>query len=748
MFADVILPLPLSDLYTYAVPAEMRNKIARGSRVIVPFGNKRYYTAIVYKIEDTISKELKDIDIKEIHSLLNSQPLVNEQQLNLWEWISFYYLSPLGDVFNAAVPSSMKSENLKSRFTPRTETVIKINPDMNPNIIREIIGKAQKQQSLYSQIENILIERKSEYISRKEVSELECNSTSALKGLIVKGVLQSVTIETSRLNTDLKPTRNLFPLNEVQQRAYKEIKNCLEFKQTCLLHGVTSSGKTEIYMHLIQDALSMGKQTLYLVPEIALTTQLTQRLQAVFGSKIGIYHSRINDNERAEIWSKMMSEDPFEIILGVRSSIFLPFNKLGLVIIDEEHEISFKQQDPSPRYHARDTAIMLAHLCNAKTILGSATPSLESFYNTKTGKYGLVTLQERYRNIMMPEIQIVNTFELRKRKKMKSVLAPLLIDQMNQSLENGEQVILFRNRRGFASLVECEQCAWTPKCKRCDVSLTYHKKRDRLICHYCNATYTLPAKCPSCNSENLKKLGQGTEQLEEEVESLFPDYFVGRMDLDTTRGKDAYEKIIDDFQSKRVQILIGTQMLSKGLDFENVGVVGVISADSLLNFPDFRSHERGFQLMMQAAGRAGRKNKQGKVIIQSADPLQPVYDYILNYDYEGFFNSQMAERKMFNYPPFSRLISIIIKDKIEHKVEAAAGYLAELLRITFGEMIQGPGKPIVSYIQSYHFREILIKLDNNFSLKKTREAIKSAESKFHSKREFKYITIQYDVDRV
>jgi primosomal protein N' len=454
------------------------------------------------------------------------------------------------------------------------------------------------------------------------------------------------------------------------------------------------------------------------------------------------------DNERAEIWSKMMSEDPFEIILGVRSSIFLPFNKLGLVIIDEEHEISFKQQDPSPRYHARDTAIMLAHLCNAKTILGSATPSLESFYNTKTGKYGLVTLQERYKNIMMPEIQIVNTFELRKRKKMKSVLAPLLIDQMNQSLENGEQVILFRNRRGFASLVECEQCAWTPKCKRCDVSLTYHKKRDRLICHYCNATYTLPAKCPSCNSENLKKLGQGTEQLEEEVESLFPDYFVGRMDLDTTRGKDAYEKIIDDFQSKRVQILIGTQMLSKGLDFENVGVVGVISADSLLNFPDFRSHERGFQLMMQAAGRAGRKNKQGKVIIQSADPLQPVYDYILNYDYEGFFNSQMAERKMFNYPPFSRLISIIIKDKIEHKVEAAAGYLAELLRITFGEMIQGPGKPIVSYIQSYHFREILIKLDNNFSLKKTREAIKSAESKFHSKREFKYITIQYDVDRV
>ncbi|MDD4777704.1 MAG: primosomal protein N' [Fermentimonas sp.] len=745
MYADVILPLPFSDLYTYSVPVEMRNKITRGSRVIVPFGNRKYYTAIVYKIKESASNDFK---IKEIHSLSDSKPVVNEQQLKLWEWISFYYLSPLGDVYKTALPSSMKSEDLKSKFKPKTETYIRVNPELDPVNITGIIGRAAKQLSLYNQIEIILTYNKIEHISKKEVSELEGYSVSVLNGLVKKDILQTFEVETGRLNTAIKPTRKPHPLNEFQQKAFNEIINCFKSRHTCLLHGVTSSGKTEIYIHLIEEALSTGKQTLYLVPEIALTTQLTQRLQTVFGNKIGIYHSKINDNERAEIWNKMLSKEPYEIILGVRSSIFLPYQNLGLVIIDEEHEMSYKQQEPSPRYHARDTAIMLAHFYDAKTILGSATPSLESYFNTRNGKYGIVTLLERYGNILMPEIQIENTFELRKRRKMKSLLTPLLIEQMKLILENGEQVILFRNRRGYASLVECEHCAWTPKCKRCDVTLTYHKKRNRLNCHYCNASYTMPAVCPSCNSENLKTLGQGTEQLEEEVERLFPEYIVGRMDLDTTRGKDAYEKIIDDFQSKRIHILIGTQMLSKGLDFENVGIVGIISSDSLLNYPDFRSHERGFQLMMQAAGRAGRKNRQGKVIIQSADPDQPVYGYILNYDYDGFFNSQMAERKMFNYPPFSRLISIVLKHKTEQKVEDGSEYLAALLHQSFGDKVKGPSKPIVSFIQRYHLREILLKLDYSFSIKKTREIIRSAETIFHTKEDFKYVMIHFDVDKV
>lgn len=745
MYADVILPLPFSDLYTYAVPAEMRNNITRGSRVIVPFGTRKYYTAIVNKIHDSAPENFK---VKEIHSLIDSQPVVIEQQLILWEWISFYYLSPLGDVFKTALPSSMKSEDLKSKFTPKTETFIRINSSMDNESITNTIGKAAKQLSLYNTINYFLTTNKIDYISRKDVSGLENYTISAFNGLVQKDVLQIFTIEVGRLNHDIKPTRRPYSLNKPQQKAYNEIVDILETRQTCLLHGVTSSGKTEIYIHLIENLLSKGKQVLYLVPEIALTTQLTQRLQAVFGSRIGIYHSKINDNERSEIWQKMLSGEPYDIILGVRSSLFLPYQKLGLVIVDEEHEMSYKQQDPSPRYHARDTAIMLAHLYDAKTVLGSATPSLESYYNTLTGKYGLVTLQERYNNIMLPDIQIENTFELRRRRKMDHLLSPDLIEQMKLCLEKGEQIILFRNRRGYASIVECQQCAWTPKCKYCDVSLTYHKKRNRLVCHYCNASYPVTVKCPSCNSENIKSLGQGTEQLEEEVKHIFPYYKTGRMDLDTTQGKNTYENIIDDFKENRIQILIGTQMLSKGIDFDNVGIVGVISADSLLNYPDFRSHERSFQLITQAAGRAGRKNRQGKVFIQSSDPNQPVYQYILNYDFEGFFNAQMAERKLFKYPPFSRLISIVLKHRTEQIVESGSEYLAGLLRKSFGEMVQGPSKPVVSFIKRNHLREIILKLDISLSLKTARGIIKSAEKNFHSKNEFKYIMIQFDVDKV
>ena len=745
MYADVILPLPFSDLYTYTVPVEMQDKIAKGFRVIVPFGARKYYTAIVKRVHNNAPKNFKT---KEIHSLVDINLVVNDIQFKLWEWISFYYMSPIGDVYNAAIPSSMKSDNIKSKFKPKIETYIKININIDSNNVKEIIGRAKKQQSLFKQIYNYFEEKVTDKISKSDLSIFANYSPSVLNGLLQKEILQVFDLEVGRINNELKPLREPYPLSEAQSKSFEDIINVFETKPTCLLHGVTSSGKTEIYIHLIERFRTQGKQTLYLLPEIALTSQLKQRLIAVYGSKIGVYHSKINDYERAEIWRKMLSSKPYEIIVGVRSSLFLPFKNLGLVIVDEEHETSYKQNEPAPRYHARDTAIMLAHLYNAKTILGSATPSLESYNNAVRGKYGIVYLKDRYNNLLMPDIKIENTYELIKRKKMKTVLAPALHTAIQQALEEGEQVILFRNRRGFSSLLECKQCAWNPKCSKCDVTLTYHKMRNRLVCHYCNTSYKVPSICPACNSETLETLGKGTEQLEEEVSKLFPNYVVGRMDMDTTRGKDSYDKIIESFSDKQIDILVGTQMLSKGLDFENVGIVGIISADSLLNYPDFRSHERGFQLMMQAAGRAGRSKKQGKVIIQSSDPTQPIYNHIINYNYDGFYNEQIAERKLFRYPPFTRLISIVFKDKNENKVEKGSNLFAHIIKPSLGNMVLGPNKPVISRIQQYNIREILLKLDNNMSSSKIRVFLIHAELQLREDIQFKYLHIYFDVDKM
>ena len=745
MYADVILPLPFSDLYTYNVPVEMQDKIAKGFRVIVPFGTKKHYTAIVKRVHNKAPKNFKT---KEIHSLVDSQLVVNDIQFKLWEWISFYYMAPIGDVYNAALPSSMKSDNIKSKFIPKTQTYIRINREIDIDLIPEIIGRAKKQLSLYHQIYNYCQENSVNKISKAEVSLLENYSTSVVNGLLQKNILQSVDLEVGRIDNNAKVIRKPHPLTDIQRKSFEEIINAFENKPTCLLHGVTSSGKTEIYIHLIEHFKAQGKQILYLLPEIALTSQLKQRLIAVYGNKIGVYHSKVNDNERAEIWRKMLSNEPYEIIVGVRSSLFLPFKNLGLVIVDEEHETSYKQNEPAPRYNARDTAIMLAHLFNAKTILGSATPSLESYNNTVIGKYAIVSLKDRYKNILMPDIKIENTFELIKRKKMKTVLSPALETAMQNALEKGEQVILFRNRRGFSSLIECKQCAWNPKCSKCDVTLTYHKMRNRLICHYCNTSYKMPSICPSCQSETLNTLGKGTEQLEEEVSKIFPNYVVDRMDMDTTRGKESYDRIIEKFQNKQIDILVGTQMLSKGLDFENVGIVGIISADSLLNYPDFRSHERGFQLMMQAAGRAGRNKEQGKVIIQSSDPTQPIYKYVLEYNYEDFYSEQISEREIFRYPPFTRLISIIFKDKNESKVEKGANLFASMIKPSLKNMVLGPNKPVVSRIQQHNIREILLKLDNNMSASKIRDFLKHIELQLRENIEFKYLHIYYDVDKM
>ncbi|MFA6839045.1 MAG: primosomal protein N', partial [Dysgonamonadaceae bacterium] len=743
MFADVILPLPLSETYTYSVPAEMYGKIGLGFRVIVSFGSRKYYTAIVIKLHNNAPKGFK---IKEIHSLIDTHPIVLENQLKLWEWISFYYLSTLGYIYKAAVPSQFRmesetflslnhidftdieltpteskicdylqlgkpakiaqiskdlkiknilphiysltskeaiisNENIHQKFIPKTENHLRINPEIDNKDIPTLIGKAVKQQHLYNLFIALLAEKKVTSLNRKELLELTQFSSAVLNGLLAKNILIQFPMIVDRLNSDDEIKREPFPLNASQEKALVEIMKCFQSKNTCLLHGVTSSGKTEIYIHLIEQMFAKSKQTLYLVPEIALTTQLTKRLKEVFGAKLGIYHSKINDSERTEIWQKMLSDNPYEIIIGVRSSLFLPFTNLGLVIVDEEHETSYKQQDPAPRYNARDSAVMLAYLNQAKTLLGSATPSLETYFNTKSGKYGLVTLTKRYEDIQMPEIIFENTKELHRKRKIKSLLAPNLIDHINEAIESGDQVILFRNRRGFAPMVECKTCGWTPKCKHCDVTLTYHKHGNVLRCHYCNTVYKMPVECLSCHEkDSLETLGQGTEQLEEEATKLFPQAVVARLDSDSTRSIDSYSKIINDFQEGKAQILVGTQMLSKGLDFDNVSIVGIISADSLMNYPDFRSFEHGFQLIMQASGRCGRKNKQGKVFIQSGDPEQPIYQFISNNDYESFFTMQLAERKLFKYPPYYRLIKIIIKHKEEKIVESAASYLTGILK--------------------------------------------------------------------
>lgn len=806
MFVDVILPLPLAGSFTYAVPAQMQEKIGIGFRAIVPFGRRKYYTAIVKKLHNN---KPQGFAVKEIHSLLDAHAMVNEHQLNLWEWISFYYLAPLGDVYKAAVPSKLKlesetvvklsseaeaeaeisdiekkilallqsskkqkiddiekqlkikdilphiysmvfkdwvavEEDIAQKFTPKTETFIRLNHNIVDAEI--VIGRAKKQLELYLSLQQLYAKKEAESLSRKEIiANTQCTA-SVLNGLIEKGVLTQYSEDVSRIDKSLKASRKPFPLNEHQQKALEEIRQSFQEKAVCLLHGVTSSGKTEIYIHLISEQLKQGRQTLFLVPEIALTTQLTSRLQAVFGDRLGIYHSKINDNERTEIWHKMLSDSPYEIVIGVRSSLFLPYRQLGLVIVDEEHETSYKQQEPAPRYHARDTAVVLAHQFGAKTLLGSATPSMESYYNAKNEKYGLVSLTQRFEEMQMPQIRLENTRELRRKRKMKSLLAPALIEQMRVALANGEQVILFRNRRGFAPMLECKLCAWTPKCRRCDVSLTYHKFRDELKCHYCNSTYKLVYECPVCHEQSVEMLGQGTEKLEEEVSKLFPEAAIARMDTDTTRGKDAYEKIITDFQEKRVQILVGTQMLSKGLDFDNVSIVGIISADSLLNHPDFRSHERGFQLMMQSAGRAGRKNRRGTVIIQTSDPEQPIYRYLQTNNFDGFYNAQLAERKLFRYPPYNRLISIVFKHRDENTAESGAQFFAQLLKTSLGEMVLGPNKPVISRIQRFHIRDILLKLEPNVSPQKIRAFLQLVETRFREKQQFKYVVLYYDVD--
>lgn len=747
MLVDVILPLPLEGLFTYSVPTVLEGKIQPYIRVKVPFGITKTHTALVVRSHHATSVD-SNIKVKDIIDVIDEKPILLPEQYKLWEWISSYYMSPLGDILKAALPHGIRKEE---NYRPRTETYVslaeKYADKQNLNEAISLLSRSPKQLEVF----NIFLELTShnQQVTREELmNETHCN-TSVIRNLVVRKVLRLYDAEVGKLNNGGIPHfEKINPLSHAQQEAFDTISNFKkeEVKKPILLHGVTSSGKTEIYIHLIKEAIDRGEQVLYLLPEIALTVQIMQRLQNIFGDKLGIYHSRYSDAERVEIWQKQLSEAPYSVILGARSAIFLPYKNLGLVIIDEEHETSFKQQDPSPRYHARSVAMVMAQWAKAQVVLGTATPSAESYYNSQQGKYHLITLTERYKAIKLPHIQVVDVKDLRHRKIMRGLLSPQLREAVSEALHNGEQAIIFQNRRGFSPIVQCHQCGWSPKCPKCDVSLTYHKNTSSLTCHYCGYTYHMPNECPDCGNHELKDIGAGTEKVEDIIAEEFPYARIARMDLDTTRTKNAYERIISDFSAGKTNLLIGTQMVTKGLDFDNVSVVGILNADTMLNQPDFRAYEHSFNMMTQVAGRAGRKNHRGQVILQTSLPQLPVIQQIVNNDFEGFFSMLMKERQAFSYPPFTRLIYIFLKHRDENTVSSAATEYVSRLRVIFKNRVLGPDKPSISRINMLHIRKIILKLEPSMSIQKTRQCIREVTNALLSDPYKKSVIISFDVD--
>ncbi|MBM6857310.1 replication restart helicase PriA [Caecibacteroides pullorum] len=646
-------------------------------------------------------------------------------------------------------------EELKRTYKPKTETRVRLTEAARNErrlhfFFDELQRRAPKQLDLlmkYIELSGCLGGREVREVSKAELLKRSGATPAVFSGLVDKGVFEVYQQEVGRLETVSQAVMSLNELNVHQQRAFDEIRASFRVKNVCLLHGVTSSGKTEIYIHLIDEAVRQGKQVLYLLPEIALTTQITERLKRVFGSRLGIYHSKFPDAERVEVWQKQLSHEPYDIILGVRSSLFLPFQRLGLVIVDEEHENTYKQQDPAPRYHARNAAIVLASMCGAKTLLGTATPSVESWYNaTEGGKYALVELKERYKEIQLPEIIPVDIKELQRKKRMNGPFSPLLLQYVREALEQKEQVILFQNRRGFAPMIECHTCGWMPKCKNCDVSLTYHKGLNQLTCHYCGYTQPVPRQCPACEGVDLRNRGFGTEKIEDDVKAIFPEARVARMDLDTTRTRAAYERIIHDFQQGRTDILIGTQMVSKGLDFDHVSVVGILNADSMMNYPDFRAYERAFQLMAQVAGRAGRKNKRGRVVLQTKSIDHPIISQVMHNDFEGMVAGQLAERQLFRYPPYYRLVYVYLKHRNEQLLDVMAQTMAAKLRAVFGARVLGPDKPPVARIQTLFIRKIVLKIETNAPMARARQLLVQVQQEMVAEDRFKSLIVYYDVD--
>jgi len=824
LFAEVILPLPLYSTFTYLVPQDMEDKVQVGSRVLVQFGKKKYYTAI---IECLHSSEPKGYEVKPLMALLDSSPIVRYPQLKLWHWIADYYLCAPGEVYKAAVPTGLK---------PESETFLSLNADYEPDLsspfkmtekqalviqllqekkrlrISEIEGETKIKNVaavINPLLENGLIEIDEKVTERyrpkkttvvritfergdterlhecfgivsrsrqqeklliayldlsawlspggelKEVERDKLLSTAGtspavLRALVDKGILETVKKSVNRFASAGTHDNaiNLSPLSESQKRALDELDSGFRRLPIQLLHGVTGSGKTEIYTHLMARSLNNGDQVLFLVPEISLTTQLSDRLKKVFGSRLLVYHSKFSDSERVDIWKRLLSTNEPLVVLGVRSSVFLPFARLGLVIVDEEHEASFKQYDPAPRYNARDAALVLAQMHGAKSLLGSATPSVETFYKAGCGKYGLVSLSERFEGATLPDVEIIDMKEMRKKKEVKGILSHPLRKRILDTLRDGKQAIMFQNRRGFAPVVVCDQCGWSPKCVNCDVSLVYHKNLGLLRCHYCGYSQTLPQLCPACGQNGIRIFGYGTERIAEELHQEFEGYRVARMDLDTTRNKDAYQEIIEEFARHETDILVGTQMVSKGLDFGDVRTVGVLNADTLLNFPDFRSNERAFNMLEQVAGRAGRRKEKGSVMIQTVNPDHEVLKYVKAHDYNAYYNAEISDRKKYAYPPFTKVINIYLKNKDAMACERAAVTFTLELRKVFGQRVLGPEKPFISRVASYYLQSIMLKIEAGASMKKVKDLLRSIYASVSSLPDVKTSAIYYDVDPV
>lgn len=724
----------LGEVYTAAVPAALKIGSETKVRIVEDFEDEVKLKPNEQKIIDVLAdgevhnvKELtKLLEIKSIMSLLKNLMMIGLIEI---------------------------SEELAVRYRPKYQKFVKLNDHISSEKqlkdIFDNLGRAPKQLEIlmsYLELSNYFQKNQHREVSKKELLTKADATDAALTALQDKSILNIYDKEVGRLDLSKLKTEEAYPLNEFQHRSMTEIETLFLEKDTVLLHGVTSSGKTEIYIHLIEKALKEKKQVLYLVPEIALTTQLTSRLKRIFGNKLAVFHSKFSDAERVEIWENILLNKGYEIVIGARSSLFLPFRNLGLVIVDEEHETSYKQFDPAPRYHARNTAIVLAQMHGAKTLLGSATPSIESYYNALSGKYGLVELHQRYQDLELPEVVVVDVKEARRKKEMTGVFSPLLIEKIKQALNKKEQVILFQNRRGYAPFLECKACSYVPKCKNCDVSLTVHRYLNKLTCHYCGYTEHVPSICPVCKTPKLENRGMGTEKIEVEIKELFPQVNVKRLDFDTTRSKKAYESIIGDFEQGEIDILVGTQMVTKGLDFDRVSLVGILNADNLLNFPDFRSHERAYQLMSQVSGRAGRKNKRGLVVLQTSNPNHPIIQQVVGSKYQAMFNTQLAERQQFRYPPYYRLIEITFRHRDFRVLDQAIDEFASDIKSILKGRVIGPNIPMVSRIQNLYIKNILIKMELSLSPSKVKSLLQEMSVTLQAKAEYKSVRISIDVD--
>ena len=740
-YVDCILPLGLEGLFTYSVPEGLEPRVKPFTRLLVPLGKSKRYTALAVRIHD---EKPEGVEVKAIIDVLDDMPVLLPSQYELWRWMAEYYICPIGDVYRAAMPAGLKQED---GYSAKTETWVRLaekyRGETELSVARAIIKRAVKQLQVLDAF--VSLSGTDGTVTREELMNVTHATSAVVKALVDRGILETYEVPVGRLNTTGEAHHeNIKPLSEAQTKAYEEVEEAGTVP--VLLQGVTGSGKTEIYIHLIKKAIDEGKQVLYILPEIALTVQIMQRLHRVFGDEMGIYHSKYSDAERVEIWQKQLSDTPFRLILGARSAVLLPFTDLGLIIVDEEHDPSFKQQDPAPRYHARSVAMMLARHHGAKVVLGTATPSMESFHNALSGKYRLVQLTERYSGLQLPKIEIVNTADMQRRKVMYGPFSPPLVRAIKSAVDAGQQVILFLNRRGFAPIVECRECGWVPKCENCDVSLTMPKTTGQLTCHYCGYTYTVPQKCPSCFCTDIRDYGFGTEKVEEKLLELFPEVKVARMDLDTTRTKNAHARIIADFTAGKTNVLIGTQMVSKGLDFGNVSVVGILNADSILNNPDFRAYERGFQMLSQVAGRAGRNGRQGYVILQTKQPDVPVIGQVVRNDYRAFYKMQLEERQMFRYPPFNRVIYVYLRHSKDPVVETAGIEMGGRMRQMFGTRVLGPDRPAVARVKSMNIRKIVLKLEPGIDLPRVRLCLRKIMAEMLRDKRYASLQIYYDVD--